>query len=222
MKRALIASGVAVLFALLAFPQRSRYREPSGEDDPAIAAREAEFHFLRVEYTDLPQYHRGFGYASRDGQGTGWWLVDWPDADNHFTRGIQRLTRIDIGDPRHLRLTDERIFDYPWIYATQTRWWGLSDPEVARLREYLMRGGFLVTDDMWGADAWEVFRETMQRVLPGRDIPDLAESDPVMHVLYDIREKDRTFIPGSRHLWRRRLGRSSAAAGLQPRLARHL
>ena len=24
-----------------------------------------------------------------------------------------------------------------------------------------------------------------------------------MHVLYDIREKDRTFIPGSRHLWRR-------------------
>ncbi len=66
-----------------------------------------------------------------------------------------------------------------------------------------MRGGFLVTDDMWGDDAWDVFRETMQRVLPGRDIPDLAESDPVMHVLYDIRDKDRTFIPGSRHLWRR-------------------
>ncbi len=128
MKRALIASGVAVLFALAALPQRGRYSEPSSEDDPAIAAREAEFHFLRVEYTDLPQYHRGFGYASRDGQGTGWWLVDWPDADNHFTRGIQRLTKIDIGEPRHLRLTDDRIFDYPWIYATQTGWWGLQRP----------------------------------------------------------------------------------------------
>ena len=44
-----------------------------------------------LEYTDLPQYHRGFGYASRDGQGTGWWLVDWPDADNHFSRAC-RLT----------------------------------------------------------------------------------------------------------------------------------
>ena len=71
MKRALIASGVAVLFALAALPQRGRYRELSSEDDPSIAAREAEFHFLRVEYTDLPQYHRGFGYASRDGQGAG-------------------------------------------------------------------------------------------------------------------------------------------------------
>jgi len=35
-----------------------------------------------------------------------------------------------------------------------------------------MRGGYLVTDDMWGSDAWEVFKDTMNRVLPGRDIPD--------------------------------------------------
>jgi len=205
LQRALLATGAALcLLTVAMLGQRGRNRVYNSDDEePAIAAREAEFHFLRVQYTDLPEYHRGFGFASRDGQGTGWWLVDWPDADNHFTRGIQRLTKIDVGDPRHLRLTDERIFDYPWIYATQTGWWGLSDAEIVRLREYLMRGGFLVTDDMWGADAWEVFRDTMQRVLPGRAIPDLDESDPVMHVLYDIREKDRTFIPGSRHLWRR-------------------
>src|SRR6185503_5633281 len=186
MKRALIASGVAVMFALGALPQSGRYREPSPEDDPAIAAREAEFHFLRVQYTDLPEYHRGFGFASRDGQGTGWWLVDWPDADNHFTRGIQRLTRIDVGDPRHLRLTDDRLFDYPWIYATQTGWWGLSDAETLRLREYLLRGGYLVVDDFWGPEQWDLFRHTMNRVLPDHPITDLAESDSVLHVLYDI------------------------------------
>jgi hypothetical protein len=200
-----IAAFVAVAIGALAIAaqaQRGRFRAPFGGDDEALmAAREAEFHFIRVQYTDLPEYHRGFGFASRDGQGSGWWLVDWPDADNHFTRGIGRLTRIDIGDPRHLRLTDEHLFDYPWIYATQTGWWGLSEVEIARLREYLLRGGFLVTDDMWGADAWEVFRGTMERVFPNRPIPDLEETDPVMHVLYDIEEKDRTFIPGSRHLW---------------------
>ena len=43
--------------------------------------------------------------------------------DNHFTSGIQRLTRIDTGEPLHFRLTDDRLFDYPWIYATQTGWW---------------------------------------------------------------------------------------------------
>lgn len=52
------------------------------------------------------------------------------DADNHFTRGIQRLTKIDIAIRGTFGLTDERIFDYPWIYA------GLRDAEVLRLREY--------------------------------------------------------------------------------------
>jgi len=165
-------------------------------------APNAEFHFLRLEYTDLPQFHRRWGYASRDGRGEGWWMVDWPDADDHFSMGIQRLTRVDTGEPKHFRLTDDQIFNYPWIYATQTGWWGLSDAEVKRLREYLLRGGFLVVDDFWGPEQWEVFRQTMERVLPNHPIPDLAPTDSVMHVLYDIREKDRTFIPGTRHLRR--------------------
>jgi hypothetical protein len=195
------AAGALLLIAAAGLAQRGRFREPEDEG-PAIPVRAAEFHFIRVEYTDLPQYHRGFGYASRDGMGSGWWIVDWPAADNHFTSGIQRLTRIDTGDPRHLRLTDDRLFDYPWIYATQTGWWGLSDAETSRLREYLLRGGYLVVDDFWGPEQWEVFRRTMERVLPNHPITDIAPSDSVMHVLYDIEEKDRTIIPGSRHLRR--------------------
>jgi hypothetical protein len=190
-----------LLFVIAVRAQRIGF---AGHDEGPRAAfsQSAEFHFIRVEYTDLPQYHRRFGYASRNATGDGWWIVDWPDADEHFTSGIQRLTRIDAGDPRHLRLTDDRLFDYPWIYATQTGWWGLTDAETARLREYLLRGGFLVVDDFWGDEAWEVFRQTMDRVLPDHEISDIAESDSVMHVLYDIREKDRTFIPGTRHLRR--------------------
>jgi uncharacterized protein DUF4159 len=195
------------LLAIAAFAQRGRFQPP--DDDEKIApVHDAEFHFVRLQYTDLPQYHRGWGYSSRDGMGSGWWNVDWPAADNHFTYGIQRLTRIDTGDPRHFRLTDDKIFDYPWIYATQTGWWGLTDAETDRLREYLNRGGFLMTDDFWGpgTEQWETFRETMNRVFPGRQITEIEETDSAMHVLYDIREKDRTFIPGSRHL--RRIGDS--------------
>jgi len=200
MRRGVLHLGVLLLVAAAGLAQRGWLREPEDYETPA-AAREGEFHFLRVEYTDLPQYHRRWGYASRDGVGTGWWLVDWPAADNHFTAGIQRLTRIDVGDPRHLRLTDPKLFDYPWIYATQTAWWDLSNAETAQLREYLLRGGFLVVDDFWGPQDWELFRATMDRVFPGQPIPDIAQSDSVMHVLYDIEDKDRTFIPGSRHLW---------------------
>src|ERR1044071_7719878 len=171
------AAFVAIaLVGVAALAQRGRFfRMGDDEDDSPAPVHNAEFHFLRVEYTDLPEYHRGWGCSSREGLGTGWWLVDWPAADKHFTAGVQRLTRIESGDPRHLRLTDDRLFDYPWIYATQTGWWGLSDAETARLREYLLRGGFLVVDDFWRQEQWEVFRETMNRVLPGRPITDLAE-----------------------------------------------
>ena len=199
------ALGALLLVAFAGLAQRGGRLPERGDDDEALAPPQpAEFHFLRVEYTDLPQFHRRWGYASRDGMGTGWWLVDWPAADNHFTRGVGRLTRIDTGDPRHHRLTDDRLFDYPWIYATQTGWWDLSDAEAARLGEYLLRGGYLVVDDFWGPgpEQWEIFRRTMARALPNRPIVDIAPSDQVMHVLYDIQDKDLTFIPGSRHLRR--------------------
>jgi hypothetical protein len=200
--RAFRASSVAAATLCAAGLLAQRFDFEHSEGPKPTFPQNADFHFVRVEYTDLPEYHRRWGYASRDGRGEGWWLVDWPDADEHFTLGIQRLTRIQTGDPRHFRLTDDQLFDYPWIYATQTGWWGLSDAETARLRDYLLRGGFLVVDDFWGPEQWDVFRRTMERVLPNHVITDIAESDAVMHVLYDIREKDRTWIPGTRHLRR--------------------
>ena len=202
----LIALVVLLMLAAAAVAQRGfggGQRVPEREEAVAIIPpREAEYHFIRLEYTDLPQYHRGFGFASRMGQGTGWWIVDWPAADTLFTRGVERLTRIDIGDPRHVRLTDPQLFDYPWIYATQTDRWDLSDAEIARLREYLLRGGFLMTDDFWLPIGWELFSRTMNRVFPAKTFVDIDPSDSAMHVLYDIEAKDRTTIPGSRHLRR--------------------
>src|SRR5437016_1567965 len=111
MKRGTLLAGFAcaVLWTVGAgLAQRGFFREP--DDDVQVPVRNAEYHFVRVEYTDRPEFHRRWGYASRDGMGTGWWLVDWPAAENHFTAGVARLTRVDSGDPRHMRLTDDRLF----------------------------------------------------------------------------------------------------------------
>jgi hypothetical protein len=121
-------------------------------------------------------------------------------ADIHFTQGVDRLTRIHIGEPRHFRLTDPRLFDHPWLYATQVGYWDLDDAEIRQLQEYFRRGGFLVVDDFYGDADWEVFQQSMRRALPGRPIVDLDESDSLLHVLYTITE--RTMIPGLRHLRR--------------------
>ena len=204
MNRRLIFMSIALLCcALLGFAQRGRFRRggPPGFGAPAEFPKDAEFHFLRMEYTDAGGYGRGFGFVSRGGQAGGWWAQDWPDAEEHFTTGVGRLTRVHAGEPDHMRVTDERIFDYPWIYATQTGNWELSPKEIERMREFLLRGGYLVVDDMWGSYEWDNFQQVMQQVFPSNPIEELQESDSVMHVLYDIRDKDRTFIPGSRHLY---------------------
>src|ERR1041384_3218495 len=94
-----------LLITTAALAQRGR-RPASGDDDFDFP-EQSEFHFLRVEYTDLPGARRGFGFVSRNGRGNGWWMQDWPDADNHFSFGIQRLTRINIGVPEHVGLDDD-------------------------------------------------------------------------------------------------------------------
>ena len=206
LQRGVVALGVILLIAAAGFAQRFggrfRYFGEQEETEVDIPPRAAEYHFIRMEYQDAQGFQAGFRFGSRHGRGRGWWMQDWPDAEDHFTAGVQRLTRIDTGDPRHVSLLDDKLFDYPWIYATQTAYWDLSDQEIARLREYLLRGGFLVTDDFWGPEEWEIFRQTMDRVFPGKPITDIGASDEVMHVLYNIEPKDRTFIPGSRHLRR--------------------
>lgn len=166
----------------------------------------AEFHFARLIYTDLPWQQRGWG----------WWRQDWPDAETHFTQGINRLTRIDAGPGVAVDLFDERIFDYPWLYATQVGYWALSDEEIDMLREYLLRGGFMMVDDFFGEAEWAVFQESMGRLFPDRPILEIdSETDEVLHVLYDVDKF--TQIPGLRHLGgfgRRGRGRGYAVQNL--------
>jgi len=101
--------------------------------------------------------------------------------------GVGRLTRVDIGQQaRMIAVTDDMLFDYPWLYAVEVGHWYLDDTEAGRLREYLLRGGFLMTDDFHGTEEWQVFVESMQRVFPDRPIVEIPDEDEVKHVLYDL------------------------------------
>jgi hypothetical protein len=152
-----------------------------------------EFHFVRMYYNDYAGARGGFGFSRG-----GWWQQDWDDAEVHFTANLKRLTRINVGANQVVDLLDERLFEYPWLYATQTGYWDLSDEELKNLREYLLRGGFLMCDDFWGEDEWYVFAQTMQRLFPDREIEELHGEEAVLHVVYPIDE--HTQIPGLRFL----------------------
>jgi len=64
------------------------------------------------------------------------------------------------------------------------------------LRDYLLRGGFLMVDDFHGTEEWQVFVESLQRVFPDRPIIELGDDHAVFHVQYDL--DHRVQIPGIR------------------------
>ena len=64
-----------------------------------------------------------------------------------------------------------------------------TEVEVERLREYLLKGGFLWVDDFWGTLAWRYWEEQIARVLPPAEYPirDLPPDHPLFSALYPVK-----------------------------------
>ena len=177
------------LVAGIASSQTKNQSRNKNEDWP-----EAEFHLARMKFPTV-------GGGDSHGYVNPWWAIDYPFAEEHFLPALRRLTKLWVADDsRHLDVTDERLFDHPFLFLQQPGMgnWRPTDLEAAGLREYLMRGGFLLVDDCHGEYEWAVFQAAIQRVLPGRPIIEIPDDDPLMHVFYDL--SDRVQIPGLRHL----------------------
>ena len=138
MLRLLRFSLLPVLVLLTSLPAGAQQALPELDD---IAG---EFAFVRIQYDS---YYGGGFYG-------GPWLTDFPASDENFLRGVARLTNVRVmSEPIVLRFDDEEIFDYPFLYALEMGRGGglsLSPAETENLREYLLRGGFLLIDDFWG------------------------------------------------------------------------
>jgi hypothetical protein len=135
------------------------------------------FTFVRVRYSS-------YGYRG------GKWATDYPDSDLNFSFRLQQLTALET-DPhgKILELTDDAIFDYPWMYLIEPGDMYLEDAEVANLRKYLLNGGFLMVDDFWGQREWDNFYDNIKRVFPDREPVELPLEHEIFHCVYDLKKK---------------------------------
>jgi len=160
---------------------------------------------------DLPQAHPSepenefeFARLVYDG-GYEWprWRADWPDAEYHFSKGLDRLTRIDVSSTSSVvALDDARLFEYPWLYVVEVGYWSLSQTERNNLREYLLRGGFLMVDDFHGVREWANFASVMRGVFPDRRIVRLEKNSVLFNLHYDVQNRQQ--IPGIRSIMNNR------------------
>ena len=161
-------------------------RRPTTTNEPAGKSY-GEYTFVRTIY-DSPQ--RGYGRRGY-GYGGGTWTTDYPEADNNFIVGLREWagTNLKIAPrPEALEILDDRIFDYPILYVVEPGFMDLSTEQAARLREYIMRGGFIFLDDFWGEYEWDNVQEQFQKIVPEFEIKDLPLSHPIFHSYLDVEE----------------------------------
>jgi hypothetical protein len=199
-----ILSTAAGLFAALsaAWAFQKPFREYPGQeytgfDVPPGANEHTEFVMGRLMFPASP--YGMFGmldryYDWREGR-TGW-TNDYPRADRHFVQAVKRLTRLQVRSTEQpVNLDDgDDVFDWPWLFAVQSSPMDLNPAQAKKLREYLLRGGFLMTADTWGDDQWALVVAAFKRVFPEREFVEIPDRDQVFHVLYDL--KSRYGIPG--------------------------
>lgn len=184
-------------------PSWEFWRAPARYPTPD-SRRDRYFSFTRVAYRSV-RWEPG-------GQG---WRTDYPNADVNFMRRLAELTSAAVSrdgeEAFHhvvIELSDPRLFEYPFIFMSDAGTAGFTAQEVERLREYLLRGGFLWVDDFWGERAWDHWVREIGRVLPPAEYPifDLPADHPVFHTLYDVEQVPQ--IP-SIQFWRRSGGATS-------------
>ena len=148
------------------------------------------------------------------GSGSGW-DTDYPAADNNFSVRLAELTRIRVKfdpdrQPHHVvvPLGDPLIFKCPMLFIEDTGGAQLTDDEVLNLRNYLLTGGFLWSDDSWGTANWFTWVKQLARVLPPGEFPivDIPMTHPIMRMLYQVKEIPQ--VP-SMNYWYRSGGQTS-------------
>jgi hypothetical protein len=151
----------------------------------------------------FPQARRGYALGTGGGnwlEGGTAWTVDYPEGDRVFAALLARLSTIDVRSVEQpVNLDDDiDVYYWPFLISGLVGAWDLTDSQAKKLREYLLRGGFLLCDSFYGTVEWEGFLRGIQRVFPDRPIVELPDTHPIFHSVYDL--SDRPQIPTWQHL----------------------
>lgn len=121
------------------------------------------------------------------------WGHDYPRSDRHFPKILQEITTIRVRTEVSViaTLDDPQLFKFPFAYLCEPGFWLPSDKEAAGLRDYLLKGGFLIVDDFVGPQ-WYNFETQMRKVLPEARLIPLTTAHPIFDSFYRIESLDFT------------------------------
>jgi hypothetical protein len=158
-----------------------RAREP-GVDASANQPYDGRLTFVRI------RYRTGFaGFGRRGSRGEVPWAHDYPTADTHVMKIVNELTllRPRIDSSNVFSFSDPELHNHPIAYVSEPGFWTMDDAEVAGLRSYLLKGGFVIFDDFRSQD-WYNLEEQMRRAMPEGVWMQLDSTHPIFHSFFEI------------------------------------
>jgi hypothetical protein len=183
----ILLAGLAVLLASTAAgavvgQDLFRGRQRMAIEVPDNLPYDGRVTFVRIRYST------GFGgFERRWGGGDAGWAHDYPTADIHVMRIINELTlmrgRTDTSNV--FSLADPELHRHPIAYMSEPGYWMMDDDEVAGLRSYLAKGGFIIFDDFRGND-WYNLMEQMRRAVPDGQWVELDGTHPIFNSFFSI------------------------------------
>jgi len=144
-----------------------------------------DFTICRVQYNSVR--------SERDGSG---WKTDYPYSEINLLIRLGEMTPTSISynveqkrpNTWVIKLTDAKLYECPFLIASDVGTLGIKDEEIPMLREYLLKGGFLWVDDFWGTEAWDHWVTEIGKVFPPEEHPieDISAADPIMREMFDL------------------------------------
>src|SRR5687768_9368574 len=136
---------------------------------PTTQSFQGSFNFCRAMFQSNRREKRG-------------WSTDYPGADLNFSTRLAELTKAPVTmrpdaeegeapDAVVVRLTDDALFKCPYILMQDAGTADFGAAEASRLREYLLKGGFIFASDYWGDYGRDQFDEQLRLALPAGDYP---------------------------------------------------
>lgn len=163
--------------------------------DPNLSGR---FTFVRIRF-DTSQYASFYDYNTLLGDGGPPWSHDYPMASRHLMKIMAELSKIDGNldlDEPILTFDDPLLFKFPFAYLCEIGVMNLTDSEIAGLREYLLRGGFLLIDDFRHPSQFANLQAHFKRAFPELEMKKLDLSHPIFNCFFSIKTLDLNPIYG--------------------------
>ncbi|MGI9473961.1 MAG: DUF4159 domain-containing protein [Rubripirellula sp.] len=160
------------------------------DSESAVATQQPDpdaFTFVRVKYDSTGGYNESwYRYEGRDWER---WETDYPRAEKNLILRLTELTSMKVSpEPIVLRLTDDEIFDHPFLFMSDVGWQQLSTAERDALTRYLDRGGFLWVDDFWGEAEWKNFVRNLGTLRSDWQLRPIPSDHPILSVVYPVKE----------------------------------